>query len=276
MKTSSFKTAPLLAACLVVCALGGCAAPKSGYLSADRQPSPVPEAESGKLTAANARSTYMDLVRQMQDKGLWFASLAHIDALEQQWGNGPDTTLARADALRMTEQPQAAAVLYRKLLNTPAAAAAYRGLGLTAAAASDYAAAVQNLEQAQRLAPTDPALLSDLGYAYLKAGRIADARVPAMQAAQLDAGNPRVLANVALFLLADGQPERAQAVMSDQRVPQALREAILREAASLRGGNAQPAQRQQEQAGADAPLQLKTTAWTTLLDQRRLQPSTSN
>ncbi|RYX91656.1 MAG: pilus assembly protein [Comamonadaceae bacterium] len=264
------RLSPALLACALAACLSGCAAPpRTGYgLQADRQPPPV---ETGALTAANTRSTYLDLVAQMQGKGLWFASLAHIDALEKQWGAVPETTLLRADALRMTAQPAPAAALYKGLLASPVAASAQRGLGLIAAGEGDFVQAVSRFELAQRLTPTDAALLSDLGYALLKAGRVADARVPIMQASQLQAESPRVQANLALFLLADGQVERAQAVMNGQGVPPALRGAILREARALRPGLALPAAMPGSAGSgasdsADAPLMLKTTAWTMLSD----------
>lgn len=261
--------------CLVLvlaAVLGGCASTApAGYGANARAPQPAPADDGVALTRANTRGTYLDLVHQMQQKGLWFASLAHIDALEKQWGVAPESTLLRADALRQTTQPQAAAALYTALLATPLAAAGHRGLGLVAAAGGDYAQAIVRFEQAQRQNPTDAALLSDLGYAYLKANRKSDARVPVMQAAQLEADNPRVVANLALYLLADGQSGRAEALMREQRVPEPMRAAILKEAAQLAapvaGMAAAPTPALPSPSpSADAPLQLKAASWTALLD----------
>lgn len=263
---------PLFVGATLAVMLGGCAsAPKSGYgLSTGNANVPMNDvarkasaADDGvALTQANTRSTYLDLVQQMQQKGLWFASLAHIDALEKQWGVAPESTLMRAEALRQTDQAQPAAVLYTGLLSTPAAAAGHRGLGLIAAGSARYPEAITHFEKAQRLNPTDAALLSDLGYALLKAGRLAQARVPVMQAAQLQAENPRVVANLALYLLADGQAAGAEALMRERQVPPALRAAILQEAAQL-------ASRGEGAAPAEATLQLKPAAWAVSQSQNR-------
>lgn len=210
--------------------LGACASSApSGYGLAGARAAATQAGEPG----VDAQTTYLNLIRQMQQKGLWFASLAHIDALEQQQGITPESLLLRADALRQTSQPEASLQYYRKLMGTPLEAAGYRGQGLLAGAQGDYARAVQMLEQAQRRNPTDPLLLSDLGYAYLKSGHTAQARVPIMQSAQMQPGTPRIQSNLALYLLADGQTEQAQALMAEYAMPADVRAAIVREARLL-------------------------------------------
>lgn len=52
----------------------------------------------------------------MQQEGLWYASLAHIDALENQWTVSEQSTLLRADALRQTGNRARSATLYQQLL----------------------------------------------------------------------------------------------------------------------------------------------------------------
>jgi Flp pilus assembly protein TadD len=57
-----------------------------------------------------------------------------------------------------------------------------------------------------------------------------EARVPIMQALQLDARNPRVISNAAVWLMADGKRAQATAMMQKAALPEATRSAIRREA----------------------------------------------
>lgn len=87
-------------------------------------------------------ATYVSLIRKMQEQGLYYASLAHIDAYEQRYGRAPEVLLMRADALRETDQSAAAEAGYRAVIaatSTTGAgtqgallnAGAWRGLGIT-------------------------------------------------------------------------------------------------------------------------------------------------
>ncbi|CAE6927940.1 hypothetical protein R75471_04578 [Paraburkholderia domus] len=209
--------------------------------------------------APDTPGMYLGLIDQMQSQGLYFASLAHIDAYEKQYGASPDTILLRADALRMTDQPDAAATSYGQLLKTPLATRGYRGLGLIAGAAGDFAHAAQELQQAAQLAPTDAVTLSDLGYARLRDGDVNGARVPLMKAAELDQNNPKIVSNMVLYLLANGDQAQALAVMNQQKFTPDVRAEIRNDAAKVaaagraqvRGSPAQP-QQQFGQAGAGA------------------------
>jgi len=193
----------------------------------------LPDAAQAEAAQAAAREpslenqpTYLALVRQMQGNGMWFASLAHIDALEQRWGVSNETRLLRADALRQTEQTAASTAVYEKLLDTPERAAAYRGLGLLAGAAQNYTRAAEMLERARQVQPTDGALLSDLGYALLRAQRFDAARLPVLQAAQLLPGSAKVRSNLALYLFTQGQADQARQVMDEARFNTTTRTAI--------------------------------------------------
>src|SRR5256885_15134564 len=55
-------------------------------------------------TQVDNAQTYLDLITQMQQAGQWYASLAHTEAFEQQYGVNPESRLMRADALRNTGQ----------------------------------------------------------------------------------------------------------------------------------------------------------------------------
>ncbi|MEX3761309.1 tetratricopeptide repeat protein [Paraburkholderia phenoliruptrix] len=240
-KYSSRRAAQCACAACALVLLGACASQQSGYgvgPQAERQALLLQQANRD--PAPDTPGMYLGLIDRMQSQGLYFASLAHIDAYEKQYGATPDSILLRADALRMTGQPEASASAYRQLLPTPLAARAHRGLGLIAGAQGDFGLAASELQQAAQLAPTDATVLSDLGYARLRAGDVAGARVPLMKAAELDSANPKIVSNIALFLLANGQPAEAQALMNQQKLALDVRAAIRSDAAKVvaagRGG----------------------------------------
>ncbi|RFU48240.1 lipopolysaccharide assembly protein LapB [Paraburkholderia sp. DHOC27] len=210
---------------LMLATLGACAMP-SGYGVGAQAERAAEIQQATRDPAPDAPGTYLDLINRMQAQGLYYASLAHIDAYEKQYGVTPDTIVLRADALRMTQQPAAAAQSYTKLLQTPLAARGHRGLGLIAGAAGDFARAADELQQAAQLAPTDALTLSDLGYARLREGNIAGARVPLMKAAELDQSNPKIISNIALYLLASGEEKPAAALMEQQKFTPDVRAAI--------------------------------------------------
>lgn len=253
-------------------ALAGCGGPKGLYpAAADAQQRMAAETAATQKNAASIDTvaTYMKLVEQMQTDGLWFASLAHIDALEQRWGVSPESSRMRADALRQTGETAGSEAAYKRLIGTPLEGAGYHGLGLLAGGRGDYPAAVALLQEAQRRNPTDAVLLSDLGYANLRAGFIAQARLPLMQALQLRSDNPQAQANLALYLEVTQQKAQADALMEVHRMSPATRAAI-RESARQLGtaplAAAQPAPRaaKVEASTPDdnaTPLKLKAARW---------------
>lgn len=245
------------AAVLVALSLLGACASKgaSGYGVGEQAERAMMAQQSDKDAAPDTPGMYLGLIDQMQSQGLYFASLAHIDAYEKQYGANPDTTVLRADALRMTDQPAAAAQAYGQLLKTPLAARGHRGLGLVAGASGDFALAAQELQQAAELAPTDPVTLSDLGYARLRAGDVSGARVPLMKAAELDQKSPKIISNVVLYLLANGDEAQAQAIMNQQKFTPDVRSAIRADAARVAAAGrvlSQGAQTQQTQQATGA------------------------
>jgi Flp pilus assembly protein TadD len=226
---------PLRALCVAVLAFscGACAFKEAGYGIGPQAERAAAQAVADKQPAPDTPGMYLALIDRMQKQGLYYASLAHIDAYEKQYGVTPDSTLLRADALRETGQSAASAKAYHALLSTSLAARGHRGLGLLAGAAGDFRTAVRELAQAVALAPTDAATLSDLGYARLREGDVADARVPLMQAAELDSHSARIKSNVALLLLAQGHAKEARAWMDDQQCPPAARAAIHDDAVKI-------------------------------------------
>ncbi|HIH2745777.1 pilus assembly protein [Burkholderia aenigmatica] len=207
--------------------LGACATKENGYgVNTQTERAALIQAADQKQSVPDTPAMYLGLIQRMQVQGLYYASLAHIDAYDKAYGVSPDTILLRADALRMTDQPAASAAAYTQLLKTPLAARGYRGLGLIAGAAGDFGHAVQALTQASELAPTDASLLSDLAYAKLRNGDVVGARVPLLKAAELDQHNPKIVSNLALYLFAAGHTQDAQMLMTQQHLPADIRKDI--------------------------------------------------
>ncbi len=107
----------VLGACAV---LSTCASKmEGGYglgIQAERQAA-LDQAERTDATP-DTPGMYLALIDRMQAQGLYFASLSHIDAYEQQYGVSPDTILLRTDALRQTGQMEASVEAYSRLLET--------------------------------------------------------------------------------------------------------------------------------------------------------------
>lgn len=213
----------LLAAMALALALGGCASPSPAGYGLPSQAGTAAQAhqemdKAERSTQLDAAQTYLDLIAQMQQAGQWYASLAHTQAFEQQYGVQPHSQLMRADALRNTGQLQQALQAYGALLQGATAARARRGMGLLHASQGQYPQAVEQLEMARQLNPIDASVLSDLAYAHMLDGALAAARVPMMQAAQLAPGNARVQLNLALYWLASGHQDEATQLL--QRLSQ--------------------------------------------------------
>ncbi len=185
-------------------------------------------------TPQNDRGMYVDLIRKMQAQGAYFASLAHIDAFRQRFGDTPELRILQADALREIGDSNAAAQLYRTLTKGPQAAQAWHGLGLISAAANDHPSAQTALQNAVQADPLNVTYLGDLGFALLRAGAFDLARAPLAKAAELAPGNARAVSNLALWALLNGQPEMADAMIQRANLPQATRQEILRLASTLR------------------------------------------
>lgn len=181
------------------------------------------ENEQLRRNAPDEPGLMMGMIHDLQSQGRYFASLAYMDAYVGQFGANSEIQAMRAHALRMTGQSQDSEAVYRSLLNTGMAARGWHGLGLLAGERGDYAGAIPQLEKAARLAPTQSQVLNDLGYARMRAGQLAQARLPLGQAAELDPGNKTVLANLALLLLLDGNEAGAQRLMQQADLSQEAR-----------------------------------------------------
>ncbi|KKC13847.1 tetratricopeptide repeat family protein [Burkholderia pseudomallei MSHR1328] len=67
----------------------------------------------------------------------------------------------------------------------------------------------------------------------MRSGDIAGARVPLMKAAELDQNNPKILSNLALFLLATGQTRDALGLMNQLKLAPAVRAEIRNDATRI-------------------------------------------
>ena len=73
--------------------LGACASKGvSGYGVGAQAERAMMAQQSDKEAPPDTPGMYLGLIDQMQSQGLYFASLAHIDAYEKQYGASPDMT----------------------------------------------------------------------------------------------------------------------------------------------------------------------------------------
>lgn len=221
-------------------AMSSGAANKAAQRKADQQAEIQAFEEAQAPSQAETESRYLSMVEQMQRQGLWFASLAHIDALEARWSVSDHSRLLRADALRHAGHQQSSQTIYQALLSTPQAARALHGLGLLAAGQGDFLQAIQHMEAAQKSLPTDALLLNDLGYAMLHTDQAVGAGLPLKKAAQLQPQNVRIQSNLAVFLVLYGRDGEAQQWMSQRSMNEAQRMGVFERAQSIAGGRASP------------------------------------
>lgn len=260
------RAAPVCAAAM----LAACATADNGTAMMNQQAEA--QVELAKLRDKTARAEYNDqavylgLIRKMQQEGLYFASLAHIEVYRQRFGNGSEMLSMRADALRETGQDAAAVDAYRQLASTAQgaqAAHARHGLGLVAARQGDFARAVLELREAAALDPVNPQIAGDLGFALMRVGALQEARVPVMQSLELDARNPRAISNAAVWLMADGKRSQATAIMQRAALPEATRSAIRKEADRVARAAAARDRNPQRPAPTRAPVANASATTTT-------------
>jgi len=191
------------------------------------------QSKNAEQPAIDTRQVHLDMIKTMQSRSMYFASLAHIDAYEKENGSNAELNKLRADALRATGQTQAAQELYRRLIGTKEAAAAQHGLGLLAAQSGSYVEAVTHLRESVRIDPLNANALGDLGYALMEQGDLSAARVPLIQAMELAPDNRKVISNLALYLLLSGEKEKAAALMSKTNVSNEVQNGIRQRAQKM-------------------------------------------
>lgn len=243
-RNTTLLAMPLLA--LAAALLTGCASKgPQGYGAAEQSTAAQAQQQMEKaaqLTQIDPQQTYLNLIRQMQQANQWYASLAHTQAFERQYGSQPQIRLMRADALRNTGQGKLAEQGYQALLADPdssTVARARRGLGLLYASQGQYPNAIAQLEMARQINPIDADVLSDLAYAHMLDGQTETAHLPVLQAAQLAPGNARVQLNLALYLMASGQKAQASQLLQRLSQPAAKNVPALIDANSMQTLQAQ-------------------------------------
>lgn len=235
----ALHTSCLLLAVTLAALASGCASTTPKYVRAPSLAPPEPDPQ-------DSRNAYLELIERMQQQGAWYASLAHVEAFRQRYGDRPALRLLQADALRETGQTDAAVALYRELSSGPQAAAAAHGLGLIAARRDDDAGSEQALARATQLQPLNTDYLGDLGYARLRAGRFDQAREPLAKALELSPGNAKATANLALWAVLRGDQAAAERLSAQASLNEETRRSIQQQAQQIR------TRLQQRQAAAAA------------------------
>ncbi|MFV9474303.1 hypothetical protein ACM5Q9_07780 [Advenella sp. RU8] len=184
------------------------------------------EMDDARKKAPEKEQLLIMTIKEAQDQGRYFASLAFIDEFDVKYGKSPDVEILRAEALRKTDQIAQSEEIYRRLTKTRQKAQAWHGLGLMAGQRGDFAEAAKNLENASLAAPADAVILSDLAYARMRMGDLEGARIPIGKAAELMPQNPKVLSNMALYLLVRGATPAAEQVMQTANLSPQARQQI--------------------------------------------------
>ncbi|WKU19599.1 hypothetical protein [Advenella alkanexedens] len=184
------------------------------------------EMDDARKKAPEKEQLLIMTIKEAQDQGRYFASLAFIDEYAVKYGKSPDVEILRAEALRKTDQHAQSEKIYRSLTKTNQKARAWHGLGLMAGQRGDLVEAAKNLENASSASPSDAVILSDLAYARMRIGDIEGARIPIGKAAELMPQNPKVLSNMALYLLVRGATPAAEQVMKSANLGQQARQEI--------------------------------------------------
>lgn len=173
-----------------------------------RRPDPPPEPVDKESPAAKDQAVRMDLIREVINKGQYYAALAHIEEQKAAYGNSPDLRLLEADTRRHLGQKAEAEALYRPLLAGPLAGEAYHGLGLLYAG-NDREAAIRNLQSAAKRLPTDVEVRNDLGYALMEAGRYTEAMPELSTAAELAPSQLKSRNNLIILMVLMGNEPAA-------------------------------------------------------------------
>lgn len=245
----ALRTSCLLLAVTLAALASGCASTTPKYVRAPSLAPPEPDPQ-------DSRNAYLELIERMQQQGAWYASLAHVEAFRQRYGDRPALRLLQADALRETGQADAAVALYRELSSGPQAAAAAHGLGLIAARRDDDAGSEQALARATQLQPLNTDYLGDLGYARLRAGQFDQAREPLAKALELSPGNAKATANLALWAVLRGDQATAERLSAQASLNEETRRSIQQQAQQIRTR----LQQRQAAAAANAAAPARTAS----------------
>lgn len=242
-KMSEFIKKAQIAGLLLCLLTNACAVPARvdapGVLAGEKLAAPeAATADSPERAAARAETEVLhtDLIRSMLAQGQYYAALAHIEAQKTAQPVSPGLRLLEAEARRKLGQAPEAAALYTSLLRTPVAAPAHHGLGLVYAGNQQLGPAVQHLQQAVRLRPTEVEFRNDLGYALMVSRRYPEALTQLATAVELDPQSSRSRNNLILLLLVTGDETRAAQMVRESDLNTAALARLREQAQSLSRG----------------------------------------
>ncbi|MEF9672693.1 tetratricopeptide repeat protein [Pseudomonas sp. MWU13-2100] len=169
----------------------------------------------------------LNLADDMTNDGRLYASLANLEGLPD---NLVQVRLRKARILRLLGRNDAEP-LYQGLLGTCLAAEGEHGLGQLAAARNDNAAAMEHLERAKKMAPTDEKIRNDLGVVYLNQQRINEARFEFLTAMELKQSDSLAALNmVTLLIYQDNWKQAAELANRTNLSPKQVTDAQARAA----------------------------------------------
>jgi Flp pilus assembly protein TadD len=182
---------------LLFCAVLSCGCATSVRHS--QAPEQRAEVEDARETQEKERQVHVALIRDMVDRGQYYAALAHIED-EERGGNASDEIhLLEADTRRHLHQSVAARALYQALTVGKLAGKAYHGLGLMDAESGRLQQGIGEMRRASELDPTDVQTRNDLGFALMQSGNLNAAMPELSTAAEL--APDQLLSRKNLFIL---------------------------------------------------------------------------
>lgn len=244
---------------LMVTALTGCAAGGSGspWLAGQASDRPAPCA-----APSSDQELVLNLSREMLEGGRLHAALANLERLPDEL---PEARLGKARILRLLGRSEAQE-LYRSLLGGCLTAEGFHGLGQLAAAGQRYEEALEHLQRAIRLAPTNHALRNDLGVVYLNLKRMREARFELMTAMELNEQENRAAQNLLTLLIHEGQWSQAGRLVTRYKfTPAQFAEAeqrarMLQQKGGLQAAEVGATEESREDMPAAAPAPTSETA----------------
>ncbi|WP_210639839.1 MULTISPECIES: tetratricopeptide repeat protein [unclassified Pseudomonas] len=173
----------------------------------------------------------LNMADDMANEGRLYASLANLERLPEDL---VQVRLRKARVLRLMGRNEAEP-LYQSLLGTCLAADGEHGLGQLAAARNDNTTAIEHLERAMKMTPTEGKIRNDLGVVYLNQRRISEARFEFMTAMELQQSDTLAALNmVTLLIYQDNWKQAAELANMAKLSPQQVADAQAR-AEKIRG-----------------------------------------
>ncbi len=191
-----------LIAVLGLMVLSGCATDGGGSWSS------LGSASCAKPTPDQELS--LSMADDMIGDGKLHAGLANLQNLPDDLAA---VRLRKAKIYRMLGQSEAEP-LYRSLLGTCLTAEGEHGLGQLATSRADAEQALEHLQRAARLSPTDEKIRNDLGVVYLKQLKLKEARFELITAMELKPSDTLAASNLVTLLIYQGNWKQASELAS--------------------------------------------------------------